>query len=429
MKNDTVTGLKWSTVSTVWLAIVGIIKISVLTRFLESSDFGLMALVSFVLGFTNLFMDMGLTSAILHMQEISRNEYASLFWVNILFSLFLYGIVLLLSPFIGAFYIEAELSVLIPIMAISIILSAFGNQFKTIEQKRLNFRYLALTDILGASVGLTVAIICAFKGYGVYALVYSALGQYAFTNSMYFINGFRAVGLVFHFRYAETKPFLKIGVYQVGGQMANYFNRDLDILLIGKFFGSEMLGGYSLAKQLVQRPIQIINPIISKVASPILAKMQNNMEQLRAQFLSIINLVATISFIAYLMLVVLAYPAVYILFGKEFLHIVVVVRILSIYMFLNAVGNPVGSLLIATGKTHMDLYWNVFALIIGPIAIYIGSQYSIVHVAWCLSMSSVMLLYPFWKLLVFNLCEATAKDFFLSYIPKLRLLSKVFRGE
>ena len=95
---------------------------------------------------------------------------------------------------------------------------------------------------------------------------------------MYFIYGLKKYGLLLHFNYKETEPFLKIGIYQVGGQVVNYFNRDLDILIIGKFFSQDILGGYSLAKQLVSRPAQIINPILSKVASPALAKFQNKKE-------------------------------------------------------------------------------------------------------------------------------------------------------
>ena len=93
LKSKTISGVKWSTVSTITLAIVGLLKISVLARFLDAGDFGLMALVTFVLGFMNLFMDMGLTSAILHKQKISNDEYASLYWINIIFSFILFALI------------------------------------------------------------------------------------------------------------------------------------------------------------------------------------------------------------------------------------------------------------------------------------------------------------------------------------------------
>ncbi|MCF6242315.1 MAG: oligosaccharide flippase family protein [Bacteroidales bacterium] len=77
LKKQAISGVKWTTVSTIFLAVTQLLKISVLARFLDKADFGLIAIVVFVLGFTNLFIDMGLTSAILHKQNITKNEYVS----------------------------------------------------------------------------------------------------------------------------------------------------------------------------------------------------------------------------------------------------------------------------------------------------------------------------------------------------------------
>ena len=90
VKKQALSGVKWTTVSTITLALSALVKISVLARFLDASDFGLMALITFVLGFMDLFMDMGITSAILHKQNIKKQEYSSLYWLNVGFSIFLF---------------------------------------------------------------------------------------------------------------------------------------------------------------------------------------------------------------------------------------------------------------------------------------------------------------------------------------------------
>ena len=425
LKSKTVSGVKWTSISTITIAIVGLLKISVLTRFLDVADFGLMALVTFVLGFMNLFMDMGLTSAILHRQNISDHEYASLFWINTIFSVFLFCFISLTSPYIANFYEEPELVLLIPMMAISIIISAFGRQFKTIEQKKLNFKYIAVVDITGVLLGFGVGIYFAVKGYGVYALVYSALSQYTISNLIYFLRGLAKRGVFFYFNFKDTKPFLKIGIYQVGGQIINYFNRDIDILLIGKFFGPEILGGYSLAKQLVQRPMQVLNPIIINVASPILALMQNDKSELKRNFLSFLKIVSTLNFTAYGLLAILAYPLVILLYGNDFAHITLLVQILSAYMFIRSVASPVGSLVVATGRTDLEFYWNTLVLFVLPITIYIGAQFSVEFVAFSLLMVMIILIIPFWKLLINKLCDANLKEYFMSYLPRFEILKQI----
>ena len=83
-----------------------------------------------------------------------------------------------------------------------------------------------------------------------------------------------------------------------------FFNRNFDILIIGKFFSQEILGGYSLAKQLVFRPSQVINPILTKVAAPALSKFQNDLELLKYNYLRLVNIVSSINFMIYLLLAV-----------------------------------------------------------------------------------------------------------------------------
>ncbi len=430
LRKQTISGVKWTTVSTLIIALSGILKIAVLARFLAAEDFGLMAIVTLVLGFMTLFMDMGLTTAILHKQTISANEYASLYWINIIISLLLYGIISAASPLIAFFYEEPELNQLIPLASVCIILSALGIQFKTIKEKALNFKFIALADGSGAILGLIIGIVLAVKGFGVYALVYAAIAQYSLANIIYFSNGMRQRHKLMHFRFSETKPFLKIGIYQVGSQIINYFNRDLDILLIGKFFGSDILGGYSLAKELVKKPMMILNPIITKVAGPVLALIQHNKPQLQAKFLQFISLISTANFTVYAAIALLAYPIVYVLYGVDFLNIVGLVQILSICMYLRAIGNPISGLVIATGRTDIEFRWNLFVLFIMPIVIYYSALSGHIQtVAWSLSAITFVLLFLGWRFLVRPMCGAPLKMYFHHIIPNWRKIISVLQEE
>lgn len=412
IKKQVTKGVKWTTISTVILAVVAILKVSILTRFLDKADFGLMALVTFVMGFMQLFNDMGLTSAILHKQDISKKEYASLYWINWIASFIMYGIMFSLTSFVADFYNEPLLNKLIPLLGLNLLLSGIGRQYKTIEQKFLFFKTISIIDIVAACFSLVLAVILAVKGFGVYALVYSSLLQFAFSNIVYFVIGYTKYGLMLHFNFSETRPFLKIGMYQVGGQVINFFNRDLDILLIGKFFSADALGGYSLAKQLVFRPAQLINPILTRVASPTLALFQRNKQELKNKYLKLINIVTSINIPVYVGLIIFAPLAVRVLYGTGFSDIVILVRVLSIYMIFRAIGNPIGSLIVATGRTELELIWNFVTLLILPVFIYIGSLFGLVWVTVSITLAMAALYIPSWRILVFNLTNASFKEYF-----------------
>lgn len=421
IKKGVVSGIKWTSLGTIIIAVVAILKLSILARFLDKADFGLMALVTFVMGFMNLFNDMGLTSAILHKQNITDKQYASLYWLNIGFSIILYILLCGLTPLVSLFYEESQLNILIPLLGLNLLISAIGRIFKTIESKHFKFKAITIFEIIAAVISLCFAIYLAINDYGVYTLVYSALLQYSLQNLMYFIYGLKKYGLLLHFNYKETEPFLKIGIYQVGGQVVNYFNRDLDILIIGKFFSQDILGGYSLAKQLVSRPAQIINPILSKVASPALAKFQNKKEELKKNYLRLVSIVAKVNILVYSITILAAKYIVQIFYGNDFESLTSLVQILSIYMIFRAIGNPIGSLIVATGKTSLEFYWNCLTLLILPIFIYSGSNLGINEVAWALSMAMLLLFYPSWKLLVHKMTGATFKEYLWAIVkPALK---------
>lgn len=405
-------GLGWTTISTVVIAVVAIVKISVLARFLDKSDFGLMAVITFVITFMELFNDFGVSIGILHKQEISKKEYHSLYWVNLGISVLLFGVLAIISPFIAQFYNMPRLKELLWLIGFNLVISGIGRQFKTIEQKELNFNYIALVDMVGALFSLLVAIYLAMNGYGVLSLVYSLMIQFAFVNLCYFVRGLKKYGLSFHCKLSETIPFLKIGMYQVGGQVANYFNRDLDVLLIGKLFTPDVLGGYSLAKQLVFRPFQLVNPIVLRVASPVLARFQHDLVEMKRRYLSMLNMISSVNIVIYVLLIVFAPLAVHILYGKEFDSIVILVRILSVYMIFRAMGNPVGSLVIATGRTDLDFYWNLLLLLVMPIFVYVGSFFGIVGVSISLVCAMVILYIPSWKIFMNKLLNMSLLEYF-----------------
>lgn len=411
MKDKIFKGVKWTTISTIFVTGILLLKISILTRILEKEDFGLLAIAMFIMGFMDLFNDIGITSAILHKKKISQKEYSSLFWLNMIMGFSLYFVLLLITNPISSFYNLESLKIIIPIIGLNLIISSLGRIYKTIEIKELRFKEISIIEIIASFTSLIAAIYLAVKGYGVMSLIYSAVLQYLINNILFFAIGYKKNRILFRLKFKETISFLKIGSYQMGSQIVNYFNRDIDILIIGKFFSPEILGSYSLAKQLVFRPAQIINPIILKVATPYLSKLQDSKESLKVNYLKIVNILSSMNVPIYLFLILFSNLIIRLLYGEGYENINSLVKVLSIYMIFRSFGNPVGSLVIATGKTKLEFYWNILLLFIFPTTIYIASSFSIIVVAISITISMILLYVPSWKILINNLTGTSLKDY------------------
>ena len=163
---------------------------------------------------------------------------------------------------------------------------------------------------------------------------------------------------------------------------------------------------------------QTVNPIITKIANPLLAKFQDDINVLKTNYLKLIKIISSLNFIVYLLIIIFAPLVISILYGDDYSHIVDVVRILCVYMYIRSLGNPVGSLVIATGRTDRAFYWNLFSIAVMPIFIVIGSRHSIELVACLMSIGFIVLFVPNWWYLIKYMTGATLKEFLRAIVPK-----------
>ncbi|GAO30613.1 oligosaccharide flippase family protein [Geofilum rubicundum] len=250
LRKIAVSGAKWSIVGTIGSSLFQLIQISILTRFLPKEAFGLVAMALFVVQFTNVFVDMGMSSAILHHQNSSSKEYSSIYWLNIFISGFLYILLVLSSPYIAQFYEEPEIRMLLPVLGLNLLFVAMGRQHRTIMQKRFQFKEIALIDLISFFSGVVLAIILAIYEYGVYSLVFSTLTASLVSNALFLIQNLRQNSILLHFCLKEVRPFLRIGGFSMGSTLLDFFSRETDVLIIGKMLGAESLGLYSFLSKL-----------------------------------------------------------------------------------------------------------------------------------------------------------------------------------
>jgi O-antigen/teichoic acid export membrane protein len=407
LKRRAVSGIKWTTFSSVIVAMLQILQLVILARLLEPTVFGLIAITSVVIGFAQAFLDIGISNAIIHKQEVSHTQLSTLYWLNVSSGVVLFIIVSLCAPLVALFYQEAELTNIIILVAMTFLIQPFGQQFMVLWQKELRFNDIAKVDVITKLLSLLVSVIFAYYNYGVYALVYGVLAGTLLQTLVFVYKGFREYTISFVFQLSDVREFLNFGLYQMAEKTLNYFNSQIDTLLIGKLLGVETLGVYNIAKQIIMKPIQIINPIVSKVSFPVMAKIQHDTDKLKEIYLKTINLLSATNFPIYLFMFITAPQLVALIFGEKWIDAVVIVQILSIYGALRSIGNPVGTLLLAKGRADWGFYWNLGLFFYIPIVIYVASQWGIEALSWSLVSIMISLITPMWYFLVKPLTQAS----------------------
>lgn len=379
--NTAVKGIAWSSLSTVIRSIVSLLQVSILTRYLEKTDFGIVAIATLFIGFIQIFMDLGLSVGIIHKQNISARQYSSLFWLNIFSGGFLTLLLLFLSPVVAEIYNEDSLTKILSLLSLNIFFSSLGSQHRTVQQKMLRFKYIAIIEIITSILTLLIAVVLVENGYGIYSLVYSTMFNILISNLLFlFIGLYKDRNISFHFNFSDTFPFLKIGFFSVGTQVLDYFSREIDIILISATLGKDVLGAYSLCKKLVMSVYSAINPIVAKVLAPLFALIQNDISKIRKIYYDVIETVALVNFPIYFWIAIFSYSIIYYLYGENYTDNAIVLSLLAVYYGYLSTGSPVGSLQTALGRTDSGFYWTIFRIVFCLIAIYIGSQFSVTGV-------------------------------------------------
>lgn len=350
------------------------LSLAVLSRVLSPADFGLMGMIMVVIGFAQTFADMGISNAIIQRRDATRDQLSSIYWLNILTGTMIAGIVCLCAPLIVRLYREPRLENMLYWTSVTFLITPFGQQFQVLLQKHLKFDRLAKIEIVTTTLGSMVSIAAAFWGLGVYALVCGQLTGCLAKTILLLTVGWRDWRPGFHFSRLDVKGYISFGLYQMGERTINYFNSNLDYLLIGSMLGAKALGYYTLAYNLIIRPSLTINPVITKVAFPIFSEIQKDAERIKKGYLKVLQLLSLVNFPLMAGLAATAPLAVPIVFGEQWTPSVPLVQILTVVGLLRSTGNPIGSLLLAKGRADLGFAWNLGLVATQIPGLYLGAK-------------------------------------------------------
>ncbi len=412
LRKKTISGLVWSAVSQGGKQLSQFVITAILARILSPADFGLVAMATVFTGFATIFGELGISSALIQKQDVDDRHWSSAFWLNVLMGVFLTAIFYFLSPFVALFYKRPELTFILQVLSWNFILVSVTIVQQTILTKEMNFRSLMIRDIMAVIISGVAAIVLALKGWGVWSLVIQAL-IFSIVNGLllWILSQWRpkfvlcglAIEDMFHF-----------SANMAGFQIINYFGRNIDQLLIGKFLGSQALGYYSLAYKLMLLPLQNISWMIARVMFPAFSKIQADIEKVRSNYLRLMKAISLISFPLMILLFLLSPELVRVVWGQKWEPVVMLIRIFCFCGMVQSLGTNIGNILLSQGRADLQLKLQIFGTIIVVVSVLLGLNWGIIGVAICYTGQSILWVhYTFY--FVNNLLKLPYKSFYMSF--------------
>lgn len=420
LKAQAVRGARWTTGATVVSTVAQLLQYLILARILGPEQFGLMAMLMLVTGFSQIFSDAGINDAIIHRQDSDASILSSLYWMNLAIATLVTIIVILSAPLIVWFFDDVRLGGLVWMIAPGIVLGALGRQFGVMARRELRFRGVAIVEIVAALTGLLSAVFLGILTRDVTALIYAFLLS----------NLVRSLGLVLScwrtwhpgptFDLRGIGRYVDFGVWNLAERSVNFVSGRLDQFIVGSVLGAQALGYYNLAWYLVVLPVSRINPVVTQVAFPVFARVQHDIERLRGGYLQVLRALGFVNFPILAGIASVAGLLLPIAFGDEWLPAIPVVQVLALVMLFRVTGNPSGSLLLATGNVRLSFKWNLAVALCQLPLIFIAATYSgITGVALSLLLLQLLLLAPFYRVVVATLIQPRLREYVGAIAPAL----------
>ena len=426
IKKKAVSGVRWSATSKIVLSLVAVLQVAILTRFLEKEDFGLMGIAVLVNMFCTIFADMGMSVVAMHELNLSRERFSSFYWFNVFIGFILFLLISACSPLIAYYYRRNELIGIISFTSLMIFINSLSSLQKTYQQKRMNFRFMSVVEIFSSIVVLFLNIYFAIKGLGVYSLVWSSLIGSCITAVSYIILAVLEKNIVLFFSWREIKGALTIGVYQVGTSTMDFFSREMDSFIISSNMSMELFGVYTLCKNLTSKIYSVINPIVTNVLTPILSTMQNDIRTLSQTYVRCVQIIGFVNFPIYSVVAIAASSILTLLYGSSYSEYYIIMAGLSIFFAFQSCGSPIGSLLIATGRTDRGFYWTIYRILFTTGYLYLASQFDLNVFVLLLMAVPVLTSYPHWHIILKHISTIDFKTSFMLPIKPLLICSILF---
>lgn len=372
--------------------IIGLISTVVLARLLSPNDYGVIAMVMAVTSFAGLFRDLGLSSATIQKHNLTNAQQTNLFWMNVALGTALSVCLVAASPLVVRFYHRPEVLWVTVAMSASILIGSLAAQSNALLVRQMRFGRQAVSGISGALVSLAVSVTLAVHGCRYWALVWGQFANGLISTCLLFVLSPFRPGLPR--RGTGVREMLKFGAHITAFDFVNYFHRNLDNILIGRYWGAGPLGLYSRAYSLLMFPINNLRGPINAVAFPAMSRLQNQPDAFRAYYRRITALLGIISMPLSALLFVTAQTVIELALGARWKSVTPIFEILALVGFIQPVITLWGVVLLSRGMGKRYFRLGVFNMICSVIGFIVGLPWGPVGVATGYAVATYVTAYP-----------------------------------
>jgi O-antigen/teichoic acid export membrane protein len=410
-------GVAWSTIFQVSRQVLSVISVSVLARHVPPSAYGIVSMAATLTNFLETFRDLGTTNALVREPKLTDNLVSTVFWLNCILGVVMSVCVFGIAVPASRFFHEPALVGVIRTVSLVFLLNALAVVPTALLNREMAFRKINMASFAGAVSGTCVAIITAIRGGGVWSLVFGTLTNTAVTTAaLWMYCRWRFLWVM---RWAEVRCIASYTLNLSGFNILNYFSRNADNLIVGRFLGSVPLGYYQMAYTLMTYPLSNFTSVICQVLFPAMSQVQGDNARFRRAYVRTCMLISLVTFPLMLGLTVTAGPIIVVVLGKRWLPVAGLLTVFGPLGLIQSISTTVGLIYNAKGRADWMFRWAAVSTLFFVGSFFAGLPWGIMGVAIAYAAMFAIVVIPCFAI-PFRLIELPLWGFLKELWPSLR---------
>lgn len=360
----------------------------VLARILTPSDYGTIALVTVFTTILQVFIDSGLSTALIQKKDADDLDFSSVFYFNFVICIILYLIMFVSAPFIADFYKDSSLVSIVRVISLTLVISGVKGVQQSYVSRHMLFKRFFFSTLGGTIFSAVLGIIMAYAGFGVWAIVFQQLSNNAIDTLILWITvKWRPIK---KFSWIRLKHLLSFGWKMLASSLLDTVYNNLRNMIIGKLYTSADLAFYNQGDKFPKLIVTNINTSIDSVLLPTMSNEQDNHVRVKDMTRRAIKISTYIMAPLMIGLAFCARPIVQLVLTDKWLPCVPYLQIFCVsYLFwpihtanLNAIK--------AMGRSDLFLKIEIIKKFIGMILLIITMNISVMAMAYSLLISGLI---------------------------------------
>lgn len=416
LKEKTAKGLFWGAMSNGMTQVLNLVIGIFLARLLSPAEYGIVGVLTIFTAIAGAMQSGGFGAGLINIKNPTRNDYNSVFWLNISVSAILYVVLFFCAPLIAAFFKQPCLVMVSRVVFLSLPITAVTLVSGTYLAKNMMNRELAIVSIMSLVIAGVTGISLAFMGFSYWSLVWQQLA-YVMVYSLG------------RFYFAPWRPSLKIdfgpvrrmfsfSVKLLITSIVNIINQNILTFVFGRLFSIGAVGNYTQANKWNNMANSTISGTIGQIAQPVFVSVSDERDREIRVFRKLLRFTAFLSFPVLFGLALVSHEFILLTIGEKWENSVPLLQILCIGGAFLPFYTLYQNLTISSGRSDIYMWCNIGQIVIQLALVLLLFSRGIVAIVWAYSALTVLWL-AVWQLVGRRLMKIRLLDVLKDVLPFL----------